>query len=442
MDKEKDIKKIVAVVIVLLIALVAFVLVRGCTKEEEKQPTPSPVPTDIVEPTPAPDEEKDDKQTNNTTTTEPTVDRVVDKVEVKPTPIVYASKQQLDELMFLVENARYMTSDLTGSSDDRLAELVNELNKLCKKAEDLVEKGNASKKEIDALYEEIDNAYIYLADYAAGLYYQVLDVLEELEDDLTKENIEKLRELVKKLPQNEEKDKLVNVVHVLEFEEQLMDTTVTEINLKYDLKLYDAIWLDVEQLGRDIVIDGKGHTLTTDSDSTTIGINIEASQVNGATLASHNITIKNVIIDMAQQEADAGVLLLAEEGMGSAPVYGISVLNTDNVTIENVTVKNAEVGIVLDSSKVTLSGEINVTDNIYAGIEVFGTSEKPSTLTIADGATLVNETETHDCPTILVGLADGTVVNNSSVVLHTSNEESSVNYYLVEENKEIPTVTE
>lgn len=443
MDKEKDIKKIVAVVIVLIVALVAFVLIRGCSKDDTSEPTTTPTPTDNAEVTPKPTPDEDENhQSNNVPTTKPTVEKVVDKVEVKPTPIKYASKAQLDELRELIDIVMSDISNIAGSNDDHVAELVNNLNKLCKKAESLIEKENATSTDIESMYDELENAYVELMDYVMGLYEQVLDAVDALQEDFTKENIEALKELIKKLPDMEEKDELMNAVHVFELQEELMDTTLSEVELNYDIKLYDSLALALDELGRDVVINGNGHTLTVESGTTT-GIDIITNHEAGS-LTPNNITIKNMIIDMKQEESDMGVATIEEEdpGFGDVPVYGISVFESTNVTIEDVTVKNADIAIVVESSDVTLSGEITLEDNTYSGIEVYGMDTNPSTLTLADGVVLTNNVEGYDNPTIATNLANVTVENNSSVVLYSANLEFSINYYLTEANKEAPVVTE
>ena len=107
------------------------------------------------------------------------------------------------------------------------------------------------------------------------------------------------------------------------------------------------------------------------------------------------------------------------------------VYNATNVTLENVTVTAANAGIQVNSSEVTLSGTITVSDNEWGGIEVCKGSgiDNGGTLNI-NGATVV--CSDTDVPAIWIDgttEADGVVIGTDS--LYTYNTGTQIYYFTV-----------
>ena len=75
--------------------------------------------------------------------------------------------------------------------------------------------------------------------------------------------------------------------------------------------------------------------------------------------------------------------------------YGIKIYDAENVTLRNVSVTKVNAGVLVNGSKATLEGTVDVTGNIFGGIEVSkgeAAALTPSTLTI-NGTVVCTDTE-------------------------------------------------
>lgn len=94
-------------------------------------------------------------------------------------------------------------------------------------------------------------------------------------------------------------------------------------------------------------------------------------------------------------------------------VYGDGI----EATIKNITLTGGDAGLLVNGSKVTLEGKINVFGNEFGGIEV-SKGENVTTggsLIFAVGAEVENKTEKADKPTIWIDKADGGTVTGPIV---------------------------
>ena len=166
----------------------------------------------------------------------------------------------------------------------------------------------------------------------------------------------------------------------------LEDGNYDTIRLTDDIKMPDGENLVV---ANPVTIDGQSHKLSF------TGLDNQPNDVNDAlVIAAEDVTVKDLAVD-------AGLGELKSKWKG---VYAIQAYDTTGVTLEGVTVFGANRGIYVNSSEVTLEGEIDVSGNGFGGIEVSNGQnvEDNPELTVNDGTTIVNNDEAYGKPTVLV----------------------------------------
>lgn len=93
--------------------------------------------------------------------------------------------------------------------------------------------------------------------------------------------------------------------------------------------------------------------------------------------------------------------------------YGIKIYDAENVTLRNVSVTKVNAGVLVNGSKATLEGTVEVTGNIFGGIEVSkgeAATLIPSALTI-NGTVVCTDTKV---PAVWIdGINDGNTVNGT-----------------------------
>lgn len=132
--------------------------------------------------------------------------------------------------------------------------------------------------------------------------------------------------------------------------------------------------IDIEN-GKTLVIDGNGKTFSRDVGESG-GVNEKAI----VQIREGNVTLKNMTIDGINPPTEEW-----NKGEFGIKVYG----KNATVTLENVTVKNCNAGILVDGSTVTLNGTIDLSENYAGGINVDKKSGKVGTVNIRPGATIV-----------------------------------------------------
>jgi len=176
-------------------------------------------------------------------------------------------------------------------------------------------------------------------------------------------------------------------------------------------------------IDRPLTIDGGGHTLTFTSDVNTSaegdrqGILIQAGDT-----AIHELKIRMV---------------------GAYGRQGVSAIRVDSATgvvLDGISVSGADAGILVDSSSVDLTGDIEVSGNEFGGIGVVqGGAEAPE-LTVAE-ANLVNVTEAYGLPTLWEDGVTGTITG-STLIANAAVKANQVQYYLEAEHTVQPVVYE
>ncbi|WP_024621563.1 cell wall-binding repeat-containing protein, partial [Metaclostridioides mangenotii] len=119
------------------------------------------------------------------------------------------------------------------------------------------------------------------------------------------------------------------------------------------------------EVDRAVTINGHGNTLSFTHD------------INGLDTARNGILITTDETETSTSTIinDLKVKMKNVDGQ-LKPVYGIQVYNAKNVTLNNISSKGADGGILVNGSEVTLKGEVDVSGNKLGGIEVSkGTAE-------------------------------------------------------------------
>ena len=186
-----------------------------------------------------------------------------------------------------------------------------------------------------------------------------------------------------------------------------------------------------------VTIDGQSHKLSFS------GLDSQPNDVNDAlVIAAESSIVKGLTVDAGSANP--------KEWVGT---YAIQAYNTTDVTLENIKATGANAGILVNSSEVTLAGEIDVSGNGFGGIEVSqgeGLTEDP-VLTVYEknvtNAQLKNNSEAYGQPTIW---ADGTDDKENDWIVSKGffkavpTDKDMVHYYLDEAHmydpKEVKTV--
>ena len=121
---------------------------------------------------------------------------------------------------------------------------------------------------------------------------------------------------------------------------------------------------------------------------------------------------------------------------GSGDNYVLQVYNAE-ATIKDIGLTGASAGLLVNASKVTLEGTINVSGNVFGGIEVSkGVAENlgDSQLTISNTAKIINITEAYAEPTIWIDGTNATVVGADKFTSTTEVKKGQVQYYMLAAN--------
>lgn len=147
---------------------------------------------------------------------------------------------------------------------------------------------------------------------------------------------------------------------------------------------------------KEIVLDGNGYTITK-------GENEDAAPNNAGILVTAGATLRDLTVEGPNTNA---------EGWDSGE-FGIKLYEAQGAQLQNVTVEQANAGIQVNGGSVTMSGTIDVSKNEFGGIEVCREAQLDLTQ-----ATLVNESETKELPTLWSDSGKGTIQANESQPLY------------------------
>ncbi len=163
-----------------------------------------------------------------------------------------------------------------------------------------------------------------------------------------------------------------------------------------------------------ITIDGNGYQLAFTDELN----ELDDGYRQGILVIADNVTIEGLNVQMAG-------------GDGWQGVYGYQVYDAYGVVLQDVSASGADGGILVNGSKVTLKGEINVSDNEFGGIEVSkGTNTALNNSELTVDATLTNDTEAYGKPTIWVVNGQGIVSGVDGYTENTTVAEDQTQYYL------------
>ena len=192
-----------------------------------------------------------------------------------------------------------------------------------------------------------------------------------------------------------------------QLKQQLADETVSTIKLGANITVTDQV-----DVSRAVTIDGQGkYTITSKNESA------NKAEAAGILVTADGVTLKGLTVSGPNKNKAEGQVTHWDEGQ-----YGIKVYSANNVILQDVTVKDANAGIQVNSSKVTLKGKIDVSGNEFGGIEVCKSANEglgDLALAIAEGATLANDSEDSSSnPTVWIdGYGEGSGKIGEGVVI-------------------------
>ena len=163
-------------------------------------------------------------------------------------------------------------------------------------------------------------------------------------------------------------------------------------------------------VARAVDIDGQDHTIT----FTNTGQNFVVTG-NGATV--HNLNIVNT--------ADTETW---------SSTYGIQFYN-GTYDIHDISATGGNAGILINSSVATIGDNVDVSGNVFGGIEVSKSSNPDMPAAQATiNSVITNTTEAYGKPTVWTDGDNATVVDNTGMTANGEVKAGQVQYYLNEEN--------
>lgn len=165
-----------------------------------------------------------------------------------------------------------------------------------------------------------------------------------------------------------------------------------------------------------VTLNGNGNTITSNHDAP------EAREAAGILISADGVTVSGLTVSGPNNTP----------GGWDSGEYAIKVYDCDGVKLKNITVKDANAGIQINSASVVMEGTITVSGNEWGGIEVAKSSqlEKVSSLDIRN-ANLVHASESYSNPVLWVdGNEAGGTVTGAEVLYTVAITESKTLYYV------------
>ncbi|PYF07572.1 S-layer homology domain-containing protein [Ureibacillus chungkukjangi] len=196
-----------------------------------------------------------------------------------------------------------------------------------------------------------------------------------------------------------------------ELQAALADTHVKTINVTADIEnLTERIVID-----RAVTINGGGHTI-----SFADAINdLAYGSRQGIVVMASDVAVKDLNVQLTEKAEWQGA-------------YAVQVYNAQNVTIHNFAATGADAGLLVNGSKVKLTGTIDVSGNEFGGIESsIGSELTEASSIVTTEATLVNTSEVYGLPTIWEDKVTGTVQSaEGALKVNDAVKDGQVQYYL------------
>ncbi len=476
MDKEKDTKRIVAIILVLIVILAIFIGIRSCSKpEEEIEPTPTPEVTPEPTPTPTPTPKpstNNQPTTQNNPSTESTEEveatPVVNEVVVKPAE--EEPSYSMDDLEALYLEADDLSKTLGGSKELKFIEqfeaLANDLATANERARDLLYgEGLVSQEDINSAYDEIKSLMDAINQKINELEKIAQEAMKEAERRKSVENVTAVKDALAALPESDEVktelttslaeknledeakknafvDSYETLVAVLTNKEEKYND-VTTIYLDQDIVIDETLIesLSDELQSEQFKLDFTGKTVKVDMSALPSDSKLDAApaiKIENVTY-EHGVLIEELAIETAETE---GTRLVVYNSTGVA-IKNPSVIGPESVSGEEVV--NTLIGIDVNGSTVTLKGKVAF-KNVGTGVKVHKDPvgevalAQDAKLTIGSQASITNETETKEQATIVLENKqepdNKNAVNDKSGKLHSTEptgEDVVTTYYYVDE---------
>lgn len=165
-----------------------------------------------------------------------------------------------------------------------------------------------------------------------------------------------------------------------------------------------------------ITIDGNGKTITRETPTQDETVGEKAIIL----ISSNDVTLRNLTV------SGTGVQEKWNDGE-----FGIKVFDATGVVLDGVTVTKTNAGIQVNSSDVTVKGDITVSGNTFGGIgvDMASTSDKKGKLTLDSSANIISTDE--NVPAIWLESTDKAEIVGAEKLESFTNERSQI-YYLTE----------
>lgn len=182
---------------------------------------------------------------------------------------------------------------------------------------------------------------------------------------------------------------------------------VDTINIRSNIALEGTI-----SIARTVVLNGNNYTISYNG----------ASPIDGVIITGNDSFVNNLILHMTTAGSTSW------DGL-----YGLQIYNATGVHINTITSTGEDGGILINGSEVMMTGSINVSANVFGGIEVSrGSQASRNSILDVSSADLINTSEAYAKPTIWVENGQGSVTGANS--LYSIQLNNQTQYYIDQAN--------
>lgn len=160
------------------------------------------------------------------------------------------------------------------------------------------------------------------------------------------------------------------------------------------------------------MIDGQNHKLSFSN----------TGQGSNLVVTASGAVIKNLIVENTADNTDW------------TGTYCIQFYN-GTYDISNIKATGGNAGIIVNGSTATIGENVDVSGNVFGGIEVSkGTSTSLGDAKLTINTPIINTTEAYGKPTVWIDGEGASVVDNTGMTATTEVKENQTQYYLIETN--------
>ena len=176
---------------------------------------------------------------------------------------------------------------------------------------------------------------------------------------------------------------------------------------------------------KDVTLEGNGKTLSFNA------LNKDENGVASALVINKdNVVVNDLTVEMTAQDGWQGN-------------YAIQVYNAEGVVLNNITASNGDAGLIVNASKVELTGTTTLLNNEFGGIEVSrGTAEGLSNSELTVTGTISMNNEYLTVPTIWIEKDQGTVTGDGVANYYVTTETNDKDQTFYYSSEEIATIAE